>query len=58
MLDEAIEFMREHEPPEGYTLADSFGKDSTVLWELAKMAGVKFLHIHHVHRDCSCLVAH
>lgn len=26
MVDEAIEFMRANEPPEGYTLADSFGK--------------------------------
>lgn len=46
MTDEAIDFMREHEPPEGYTLADSYGKDSTVLLELARMSGVKFLHIH------------
>lgn len=46
MVDEAIEFLRRHEPPEGYTLADSFGKDSTVLWELAKMADVGFVHIH------------
>ena len=46
MVDEAVNFMREHEPPEGYTLADSFGKDSTVLLELAKMSGVKFTHIH------------
>lgn len=46
MVDEAIEFLREHEPPEGYTLADSFGKDSTVILELAQMAGVKFVHIH------------
>jgi len=46
MVDEAIDFMRGNEPPEGYTLADSFGKDSTVLLELARMAGVKFVHIH------------
>jgi phosphoadenosine phosphosulfate reductase len=46
MVDEAINFLRCHEPPEGYTLADSYGKDSTVLLELARMAGVKFVHIH------------
>jgi phosphoadenosine phosphosulfate reductase len=46
MVDEAVAFIREHEPPEGYLLADSFGKDSTVLLELTKMAGVKYLHIH------------
>lgn len=46
MVDEAIDFIRSNEPPEGYTLADSFGKDSTVLLELARMSGVKFIHIH------------
>jgi phosphoadenosine phosphosulfate reductase len=46
MVDEAIDFMRANEPPEGYTMADSFGKDSTVLLELARMAGVRFVHIH------------
>lgn len=48
MVDESIEYLRSNEPTEGYyILADSFGKDSTVIWELAKMAGVKFRHIHH-----------
>jgi phosphoadenosine phosphosulfate reductase len=46
MVDEAIEFIRTHEPEGGYLLADSFGKDSTVILELSRMAGVKFLHIH------------
>lgn len=46
MVDESIEFIRVNEPQEGYTLADSFGKDSTVLLELARMSGVKFTHIH------------
>jgi phosphoadenosine phosphosulfate reductase len=46
MVDEAIEFIREHEPPEGYLLADSYGKDSTVLLVLARMSGVKFMHVH------------
>lgn len=38
----AIERLRQYEPPEGYYLAFSGGKDSTVLYELAKMSGVKF----------------
>jgi phosphoadenosine phosphosulfate reductase len=38
----AIEFIREHEPPEGYFLGFSGGKDSTVLYDLTKKAGVKF----------------
>ena len=46
MVDESIAFILEHEPPEGYLLADSFGKDSTVLLELTKMAGVKYVHTH------------
>ena len=40
--EEAIEFIREHEPPEGYFLGFSGGKDSTVLKHLAEMSGVKF----------------
>lgn len=39
---EAIEFIRKHEPPEGYFLGFSGGKDSTVLYDLTKKAGVKF----------------
>lgn len=38
----AIDRMREFEPPEGYYLAYSGGKDSDVILELAKMSGVKF----------------
>ena len=38
----AIERMREHEPKEGYDLAFSGGKDSTVIYDLAVKAGVKF----------------
>lgn len=45
-LDENIEIaikrIREFEPPEGYYLAFSGGKDSQVLYELATMAGVRF----------------
>lgn len=39
---EAIQVLQELEPPEGYYLADSGGKDSDVILELARMSGVKF----------------
>lgn len=39
---EAIERLRQYEPPEGYYLAYSGGKDSDTILALAKMAGVKF----------------
>ena len=39
---EAIKLLREHEPPEGYYLCFSGGKDSVVIYGLAKQAGVKF----------------
>ena len=38
----AIERIRTFEPPEGYYVAFSGGKDSSVVLELVKMAGVKF----------------
>lgn len=38
----AKRLMKEYEPREGYILAFSGGKDSTVLLDLAKRAGVKF----------------
>ena len=38
----ALELIRACEPPEGYYLADSGGKDSTVIRDLAIRAGVKF----------------
>lgn len=41
-IERAIALLRAHEPPEGYYLAFSGGKDSCVIKELAKMAGVKF----------------
>lgn len=44
----AIELLREHEPPEGYYLCFSGGKDSVVIYELAKRAGVKFDAHHNV----------
>ena len=39
--DEAIDFIRLHEPPEGYMVGDSGGKDSTVLRDLVLKSGVK-----------------
>jgi phosphoadenosine phosphosulfate reductase len=41
-IDEAIRLLREHEPEEGYYLAFSGGKDSIIIFDLAKKAGVKF----------------
>jgi len=41
-IDIAIERLKSFEPPEGYYLAFSGGKDSQVIYELAKMARVKF----------------
>lgn len=38
----AIERLREYEPPEGYYLAFSGGKDSVTIKALADMAGVKY----------------
>jgi len=38
----AISFILEHEPPEGYFLAFSGGKDSVVLYDLTLISGVKF----------------
>lgn len=42
MIEKSIMMYQEFEPKEGYYLADSGGKDSTVIRELAIMAGVKF----------------
>ena len=41
-LDTAIARIKEFEPKDGYYLAFSGGKDSQVIYELSKMAGVKF----------------
>jgi len=40
--ERAIEFIRQHEPPDGYFLGFSGGKDSVVLYDLTVKAGVKF----------------
>jgi len=43
----AIERLKHFEPPEGYYLAFSGGKDSQCIYELAKMSGVRFdAHFH------------
>jgi phosphoadenosine phosphosulfate reductase len=44
--EEAVAFIREHEPPEGYFVGFSGGKDSIVTQHLVKMAGVKFQAFH------------
>jgi phosphoadenosine phosphosulfate reductase len=40
--EETIDFLRVNEPPEGYFLGFSGGKDSIVLYDLAVKSGVKF----------------
>lgn len=40
LVDEAMVFLKEHEPPEGYYVGFSGGKDSIVALELCRMAGV------------------
>lgn len=47
-LDIAIQRLKSFEPPEGYFLAFSGGKDSQCIYHLAKMAGVKFEAHYHV----------
>ena len=42
LIQQAIDLLKAHEPPEGYYLAFSGGKDSCVIKELARMSGVKF----------------
>lgn len=45
---DAISLLRQHEPPEGYYLCFSGGKDSVVTYSLACRAGVKFDAHHNV----------
>ena len=45
---EAIALLKEHEPPEGYYLCFSGGKDSVVIYDLAVKAGVKFDAYHNI----------
>ena len=41
-IDQVIERLRAFEPPEGYYLAFSGGKDSQAIYHLAEMAGVRY----------------
>ena len=45
---EAVSFIREHEPPEGYFVAFSGGKDSIVALELVRMAEVRHRSFYNV----------
>ena len=44
----AIELLQKHEPPEGYYLCFSGGKDSVVIYDLAIKSGVKFDAHHNI----------
>ncbi len=48
LFDEAIQTLQEHEPPEGYFVCFSGGKDSIVIYDLVKRSGVK--HDAHFHK--------
>ena len=45
---DAVDLLRAHEPPEGYYLCFSGGKDSVVIEHLARRAGVKFDAHHNI----------
>ena len=47
-LDITIQRLKSFEPPEGYFIAFSGGKDSQCIYHLARMAGVKFEAHYHV----------
>ena len=42
LIEKTVERLRIYEPPEGYYLAFSGGKDSIVIKKLAEMADVKY----------------
>ena len=41
LFDDAIDTLKQYEPPEGYYLAFSGGKDSIVCYDLMKRSGCK-----------------
>ncbi len=47
-VSDAISILQQHEPPEGYFVAFSGGKDSVVMFDLVKRAGVKYNAHYHV----------
>lgn len=47
-LDVAIQRLKTFEPPDGYYVAFSGGKDSQCIYRLCQMAGVKFRAVYHV----------
>jgi phosphoadenosine phosphosulfate reductase len=47
MIRESVAFLKENEPPEGYGVAFSGGKDSIVMYEVVKRSGVKFQTPHY-----------
>lgn len=49
LIPEAIDYLREHEPPEGYFVGFSGGKDSIVTWEVVCMSGVR----HQAYYSCT-----
>lgn len=54
----AIEFIRANEPPKGYALFYSGGKDSEVVLHLAKASGVKFKTYYSMMPDPPELITH
>jgi phosphoadenosine phosphosulfate reductase len=42
LIEKSIRLLKEHEPPDGYYVAFSGGKDSTVMLDLVKRAGVAY----------------